>query len=252
MTDSRTAHWGAAVISGACIIAAALIGGAKYQEYRTARDVAQAEASQEDLAQQSQEQAQQIRRLTTKLSEQQEVIEALKRNLSQHPSSSAARTPQASETPHPQNQSAAEREAAAQPVYAAQSNGGLVVLPTSCVLTGTGLGCDFNVTNQRTDRRIALIGTGGPVPPPGFPSPAPSRLVTQNGTEIRARAVGLGSPKWETWWSESVLPQNVPMNAHIWFDGVPTDSTSVALVELTFKEGGVAFAVKFHDLPVTH
>jgi hypothetical protein len=96
----------------------------------------------------------------------------------------------------------------------------------------------MKITNMRPDRRIRLWAETG------------SRLIDQDGNEVRAASAGLGTSQ-TIWWSENTLAEGTPLRASLVFEQVPTAATEAALLELTFSEARAPFKISFRNVAIT-
>jgi hypothetical protein len=108
-----------------------------------------------------------------------------------------------------------------------------------CVATGAQMQCDFQVTALREDQRLRLFareGTG-------------SRLVDQDGNEVRATYSKIGSEASQAW-SDADLVQGVPMRAALIFEKVASGAKTLQLLQVGFSQSRSTFSLKFKGVTI--
>lgn len=236
------AHWGAAFISGGCMIIGALIG-AVFQGQR-------ADNEQTVLRQDLQEQSRHITDLQQKVEAQQGVIERLR---SQPAGSSPPSVPiddaiERVKPPTPEDDRsrvelatdrAMPRPQVAEPLASKEVEGVLFTL-NRCRLTNSALHCDMSVMSRDGDRQVELcVACRG-----GF-----TRIIDPAGNQYGAEAAFLGTDY--TQGDTALLASGVPMKAGIRFTNLQSTFDSVSLLDLYFRIGwDRPRQVQFRDVPV--
>jgi curli biogenesis system outer membrane secretion channel CsgG len=119
-----------------------------------------------------------------------------------------------------------------------------------CTLSGTDLQCEILITNQGQDRTLYL-----------FPSNA--RLVDEEGTQYDAISLTLGGGAHVPMMvfgnnkppAASHLATGVPVKAVLSFEGIPSGTKRVALIEIQETRGGLyggrGLVAQFRNVPLT-
>ncbi len=114
----------------------------------------------------------------------------------------------------------------------------------SCILSGSSVTCHLTLTNLGEDRQLTIyIHTW---------TSQTTRFIDGNGRENRAIHATLGS--FETTDSmhevESTLVTGVQTQAELKFDKIPSDISSIALLDMPGRVGDKEFKVQFRKIPV--
>jgi len=106
----------------------------------------------------------------------------------------------------------------------------------SCILSGASVTCRLTLTNLSDDRDFA-IGRS-------------SRLIDAIGREVNSNDRRIGSKESDGGDVVATLVAEVPTGAELRFDKVPSDITSIALLDVACEVDNKWFKVQFRKVPI--
>lgn len=244
MENSKTTHWGAALIIGLCTIAAAVLG-AVFVHGKAEQEIGQVKqdraASVSEMQQQVEARDAEIRELTAKVQAQ----EALASKLQNEMDTLKVRAPATPEG-QPRVSPSSAGDQAQQPTQPSGASAttvdeaGFRFVLQKCTRAATSATCRLSITNNSKERTLSVIY-------PLVPVPNNSRTVDSTGSQHRSDVSVGGS-------LEATLPTGLTISAVL---GTPIDedSTSLNLLELElWASGGDSRAerilVRFRNVPL--